>query len=781
MNSDPQIFNRTFSLRQAFKTTNFIFVVLATFFALLTLGIVLKVKRDEITLKLDEQVNHASIQVESILSDAEVSVQNLADSISFFSAPFRGDKKTIESWFNQQGHALLTTHDTHFSIYFALSKNLAQKLVKQDGYFFQLTKNPDLIDTPEYNDPTGFIRSSHHNSSYQGNAHDAWYLNAAFNRGVQFIPQSASISLTAGGRNFQTGELLGVAGLELSTKALAKMIGQITLGKTGGTFLTDDQGNLIIPSLAPVHPLLGPYMKRGKMNVEGHNGKNYLLQSRKIKNRPYYLVGYIEENEAYSSLYLTLGILIGFATLFLCLSFILRQKLADFVVGNIDGILRNISGNRNLFEEPHPGARFQRLSPNGPREIAKIAFQLNLLYARLQASFKEIASERDRAEAATRAKSRFLSVMSHEIRTPLNSMLGLTDVLLKSPLNPAQIEYLSVLQNSGDSLLRILNDILDHSRLEAGKLKIDSHPFNLSALLSDIESLTRVDAETKGVRFDIVAPSSDYRLEGDSLRIRQALLNLVGNAIKFTKEGSVEVRVNAIDPPSGVFEFIVTDTGIGIDPEHQERLFSEFNQGDTSITRAYGGTGLGLSITRDIIELLGGKILIDSTVGKGTTFRFTIPLSILPESPNRSVYEPEDSIPADTTHESEKQKSILIVDDDEDNHRLMSAYIGFRNDCRATHAHSAQEAFEQIKSSEFSLIIMDMQMPLIDGLEATRIIRTLQGQGEAPKTPIVILSANTFHEDQEKSLAAGADAHIGKPIKLVDFNRLLKCWIPGIS
>lgn len=749
-------------------------MIIGTFFTLLALGVVLKVKRDEIVLKLSEEVIHAVIDIESIFRDAESSVQSLADSLTLFSGQRRD---TIDAWFDQQSRDLLASNEINANVYFALSKKMARQLVGKDGYLIQLYRN----------EPTGFQRNIIHEPGYQTQTKATWYQNAIRNRGVQFIPGQASISFTAAGRDFRTGEILGVAGLNFSTHTLAKFIGKTALGKSGGFFLSDDQGKMIVPSLNPEPPIFGASessilnAQKGTIRARGKNGKFYLLQSRAIKGRPYSLVGYIGQDEAYSSLYLTLGILIGFAGIFLSLSFLLRQKLAKFVVGNIDGILKNISGNRNLFEEPHEGARFQRLSPRGPREITKIAFQLNLLYARLQASFREIASERDRAEAATRTKSRFLSVMSHEIRTPLNSMLGLTDVLLKTPLNPEQIQYLSVLQRSGDSLLRILNDILDHSRLEAGKLMIDSHPFSLFALLSDIESLTRIDAEAKGIHFNIIGPNSDYRLQGDSIRIRQALLNLVGNAIKFTKEGAVEVRVTAIDPPSGDFGFEISDTGIGIEQEHQERLFSEFNQGDTSITRAYGGTGLGLSISRDIIELLGGKISIESVIGQGTTFRFTIPLTVLPEITNPKENDQGDRMQTISAPDVTKLKSILIVDDDEDNHRLLSAYLGFHEGCEAIHALSAKEAIELIQTDEFALIIMDMQMPIMDGLEATRIMRSLQTQGLAPPTPIIILSANTFLEDQERSLAAGADAHVAKPIKLADFNQVLKRWIPGIS
>jgi CheY-like chemotaxis protein len=439
------------------------------------------------------------------------------------------------------------------------------------------------------------------------------------------------------------------------------------------------------------------------------------------------------------------------------------------------------------------------LEPEGPREIARIAHQLNLLYQRLRRSFREVREEKERAELATKAKSRFLSVMSHEIRTPLNAMLGLTDVLLLSRLEEDQLRHLRILQRSGESLLRILNDILDFSRLEAGKLRIEIHEFGLFELLRDVESLMRVHAESKGLRFRVVAPSRDYRLRGDSIRIRQALLNLVGNAVKFTASGNVEIRVTPLQeapPDPQKFLFEVTDSGIGMSPEQQDRIFSEFSQADASITRRYGGTGLGLSISRHIIELLGGKISVTSELGKGSTFRFTIPLPVVSDrkADYGEIAAPADgdssgnsdgvdssrtaSSPVSPSASSRVSRSVLVVDDDEDNQKLMEAYLGFRHDLRRLSARSAREALEILSVENVSLVLMDMQMPEMDGIDATEEIRKRERESGEARRRIVILSANTSPEDRARAILAGADEHLAKPIKLEDFRALLSRWLP---
>ncbi len=823
-----KIFNRRFSLRQVYWITNQVILAMGATLSLAIIAIVLQVKRNEAFRELANEADRAREKVESIFNGAETSVQRLADSFTLLSGK---PSESLVPWFQTQGKLLLESNPAYCNTYFAFTKKVSRRLVKKDGYALQLKKDPKYFDSPVVQAPDAFKYATFFDPEYQTSPKEVWYQGAIEKRGPFLTPlyydetylKRVMISLTAAGRDARSGEVLGVAGVDLTAQSLANVLGEIKIGTSGGVLITDELGDVIAPFFSGPRPIIGstshPNANAGAafsvyapgaplLPVEdsgtffrGRDGKTYLLQSRKMQNRPYYLVAYQNRDEAYSTIYLLFGGFLVLGGLFFFISYTFRSRLSNFVFGNIDAILKNISGNRNLFEASEGEGKFNRIEPEGPTEITQIALQLNLLYARLQASFREIQSERDRAEIATQTKSRFLSVMSHEIRTPLNSMLGLTDVLLATTRDPEQVDHLTVLQRSGHSLLRILNDILDSSRLEAGKLEIEAHEFTLFALLHDVENLMRFDAEAKGVKFRIHAPPTDFQLCGDSIRIRQVLLNLVGNSIKFTTEGSVEIHVVALGEPEGAFRFEVSDTGIGIDTDHLPHLFTEFNQADATITRRYGGTGLGLSISQNLIGLLGGKITVESEKNRGTRFRFTLVMPVLAQWP--SAYEeslirisrhnplflqrpdtrnraqmPRPEYP-ELPAEPDGKHAVLIVDDDEDNHRLLEAYLRLRKDLRAVHAFSGAEAIESVKNETFSLIIMDMQMPTMDGLEATRLIRALQKEGKTPPVPILVLSANTFAEDRAKSIEAGASAHVAKPIKLTSFNELIKRWIPG--
>jgi signal transduction histidine kinase/CheY-like chemotaxis protein len=841
--SDPneEHFRAKFSLRQAFSLTNLVILLVGALFSLIILGFLGKSKREETKLYLANQAEIARLQVDEVFQEAEHVARSIAEALPVtvhLPAP------EFHRWFDRFADERLAANTAQYDIYYGLSAKAARRLFRTPGMVYLVKKDSNLAYAPGFNDPRTFERLSFPDPSYLKNPEEVWYHGAVASPDIHYTPpwfdqtylKRVMISVTKASRN-EKGELLGIGGVDISAGSLSSLLMKFNVGETGGIFFLDQQGRPIAPFIGRDVPMLGfkhdpklelspdfhstveasPVFDTSEEihEVDGVDGERYLYQVRKLSARPFRVVAYQRRSEAYAGLYWTVSAMVALAATFLAISLFLRQKLANFVVGNIRKILENIESNRAAVARAETNSRFSALEPSGPTEVARISHQLNLLYDRLQRAFTEIQNEKERAELATRAKSRFLSVMSHEIRTPLNSMLGLTDVLLLSPLNPEQVRHLNVLQRSGQSLLRILNDILDFSRLEAGKLQIESHEFDLYELLYDVESLMRFDAEAKGLRFTVLPPASNFCILGDSIRLRQALLNLVGNAIKFTAAGGITIRVSKLETEADGgpdrFQFEVEDTGIGMSKEEQAKVFSEFSQADASITRRYGGTGLGLVISRQIVELLGGSLRLESKTQKGSTFTITIPLIIKtplegtyppvsdPSSVDRpflvsnasstptKVHKPDTrvrvtqghSIPtkeADSDAPSDA-KRILIVDDDEDNHRLIDAYLKFRPDLHPDHAFSAQDALAKIRAQRYHLVVMDMQMPEMDGLEATAEIRRLQSTGEIPKCPVVMLSANTFAEDQQKSLESGADEHVGKPIKLDRFQELLKRWL----
>ncbi|MDH3973738.1 MAG: ATP-binding protein [Deltaproteobacteria bacterium] len=380
-------------------------------------------------------------------------------------------------------------------------------------------------------------------------------------------------------------------------------------------------------------------------------------------------------------------------------------------------------------------------------------------------SARMLKKSKEMAEDANRAKSEFLANMSHEIRTPMSSIIGMAELLSETALSKEQKEYVARLTKSGDSLIRIIDDILDLSKVEAGLIELEEINFSLPGEIEKIFSIFNIKTAQKGIELkkEISHDVPGYLL-GDPIRLRQILVNLIGNAIKFTDTGRVMVSVGCLEPPrpneSCQLLISVSDTGIGISEKNKEKVFEEFVQGDSSTTRTHGGTGLGLSISRKLVHLMGGKLSVESKEGEGSTFYFTIAMKIgsKEESDKRQTFLP---------WPKEGPLKILLAEDAEDNRLLVEAFL---KDTPHTidMAKNGEEAIELFVSNEYDLVLMDMQMPVMDGYSATRAIRGWEKRNDKEETPVIAFTAHALKEEVEKCINAGCTSHLSKPIKKKD-------------
>jgi signal transduction histidine kinase len=397
--------------------------------------------------------------------------------------------------------------------------------------------------------------------------------------------------------------------------------------------------------------------------------------------------------------------------------------------------------------------------------------RIQTLRVRDQVLVEHLREANQAALIGVRAKSEFLANMSHEIRTPMTAMLGMTELLLLSPLDKQQREYATTVERAGATLLQLVNDILDFSKIEAGQVVLEDVSIELQALLEEVQALFQVRAAQRGLTLLVeVDPSAAGRYRGDPTRIKQVLVNLVGNAIKFTHEGHVKIKAcgKAIDEDQAYVEISVEDTGIGIAPDQLTRVFEAFTQADASTTRKYGGTGLGLAISSRLAKLLGGDITLQSELDRGSTFTLGLLMRIAHGRPTLPA-------PAPEWPSIHYQGRVLIVEDNEDNQSLAQEMLR-RMGCSVELVSDGRQALERLERERNDLVLMDCHMPHLNGYDATREIRKREA-GNGRHTTIVALSASVLPEERARCMEVGMDDWVAKPFSSKDLQQVLERWL----
>jgi len=433
--------------------------------------------------------------------------------------------------------------------------------------------------------------------------------------------------------------------------------------------------------------------------------------------------------------------------------------------------------NKRLREQTSDVARANVHAAELMVALDKTQQELESRNSQLAEKTEQLAEALVTAQQATAARSTFLANMSHELRTPMNGVLGMAQLLQHTALTVDQGNLVTTIRNSGETLLRVINDILDFTKIESGKMELENIEFDLHNTLANVVDLLSPQAKNKSIELVIHFTAKLQRyVVGDSVRLQQILINLIGNAIKFTEHGSVQIDVleNSLTAGDTDLIFKVKDTGIGIPEEIQEHLFDHFTQADVSTTRIFGGTGLGLAISKQLVNLMGGKIGVRSKSGQGSTFWFTLSL---PRTGNRSrssqTSDCRTKTMASRSPQTLSRQRALVVEDNLINQKVVAGMLK-KQDLVVDLVANGSEALARMQETRYDIIFMDCQMPVMDGYQATQEIRKLEEPGK--RIPIVALTANAMVGDQEKCLAAGMDDYLSKPLQFEAIIAMLEKW-----
>lgn len=676
----------------------------------------------------------------------------------------------------------IAPHPEQFNAYVIWNKEKSLQYFNKAGYCVVVRKNPSLINTAEYGDIKTMQKMIFNEVSHYTDKNVEWWWGPQSHSGLHYTKiyydaDYMKIDMFSSSEAIydDNGKFYGVVGIDVGTFAILNRMKHVEEMVNGYALLLDENSQIVNEFITSRTKSLNLDFNfenwkksAGVQEVIAKDGTGYLVTQVEVKNRKLKLIVLKNKTEAYASFYSRLYFLLAFGVIILSALVALSSMVVRIINNEVSHLLSFLSQNSKSWNHADESMKDLNLYERKYAfyEFFKVSQYLNEYVVKLKEAVEKYEAEKVSALAAKKTQSIFLANMSHEIRTPLNAILGMAQTLSETELDQSQRKYVEVFASSANSLLNLIDHVLDISKIEAGQVTLEKGVVEIEKLIEDSRLLfARKASDQNLILICHVKPEMRHNVKGDALRLKQVVNNLLGNALKFTHAGSVRLTVRPSENAS-FYEIVIKDTGIGIKKDKIESIFENFVQAETSIGRRFGGTGLGLSISKSLVELMGGDIHVESEEGKGSTFTVVLPYE---RAADDSCI--EEILIANSEDYKERYQRILVADDVITNQMVISLFL---KSTRIAYdiVSNGQAAIEKFKKEKYDLVLMDIQMPILDGVTALKMIRDYEKQFRLVQTPVVALTAFAMSHEKEKFMREGFNDYLTKPLTK---SELIKC------